>query len=52
MFNSLRTWLTSFFSKPIVQAGAKAAATAYAGPAGAKAVEVIGPKAVEILDPK
>lgn len=47
-----RTWLAAFFRKPIVQAGAKAAAQAYAGPAGVKAVEIVGPKAIEILDPK
>lgn len=51
MFDSFRSWLASFFSKPIVQAGAKAAASAYAGPAGAKAVEIVGPKALEILTP-
>lgn len=52
MFDSFRSWLASFFRKPLVQAGAKAAASAYAGPTGAKAVEIVGPKAIEIIDPK
>ena len=52
MFDSLRGWLASFLRKPIVQAGAKAAASAYAGPVGAKAVEVVGARAIDKLDPK
>lgn len=52
MFDSFRSWLASFFSKPIVGAAVKAGASAYAGPAGAKAVEIIGPKIVEVIDPK
>lgn len=52
MFDSIRSWLSAFFRKPIVQAGAKAAASAYAGPAGAKAVEIIGPKIIDRIDPK
>jgi hypothetical protein len=52
MFTSFRSWLASFFRKPIVQAAATAAASAYAGPAGATAVEVIGSKAIEVIDPK
>ena len=51
MFNFLRkigNKLGGFLSKPEVQKGLKVGATmaasAYAGPAGAKAVEVVGPK--------
>lgn len=52
MFASFRSWLASFFSKPLVGEAAKAAASAYAGPAGAKAVEIVGPKVIEVIDPK
>lgn len=52
MLDSIRTRIASFFRKPIVQAGVKAAATAYASPVGAKAVEIVGPKALEVIDPK
>lgn len=52
MWSALRSYIASFFRKPLVQAGAKAAASAYAGPAGAKAVEIVGPKAIEIIDPE
>ncbi len=50
-FDSFRSWLAGFFSKPIVKAAATAAASAYAGPAGAQAVEVLGAKAIEVIDP-
>jgi len=52
MFDSFRAWLAGLLGKPIVKAAATAAASAYAGPAGAQAVEILGPKAVEIIDPK
>jgi hypothetical protein len=45
--------LGSFLSKPEVQKGLKVGATmaasAYAGPAGAKAVEVVGPKILDTV---
>lgn len=52
MFDSVRTYIAAFFRKPIVETAVKAGATAYAGGAGAKAVEIVGPKIVEAIDPK
>jgi hypothetical protein len=51
MFNSFRSWLAGFFSKPIVKTAVEAGASAYAGPAGAQAVEIIGPKVIDIIKP-
>lgn len=45
--------MASLLRNPKVQAGLKAGATAaasaYAGPAGAKAVDVVGPKVLDVV---